>query len=54
MKERGLTLLPLRAYTKGNLVKIELGLGRGKRGPDKREAIKKRETRREIARTLKD
>ncbi|MDO8584692.1 MAG: SsrA-binding protein SmpB [bacterium] len=53
MKERGLTLLPLRAYTKGNLVKIELGLGRGKRGPDKREAIKKRETQREIGRTLK-
>ncbi|MBI2604262.1 MAG: SsrA-binding protein SmpB [Candidatus Harrisonbacteria bacterium] len=52
MKERGLTLLALRAYTKGNLVKIALGLGRGKRGPDKREAIKKRETGREIARTL--
>ena len=53
MKERRLTLLPLRAYTKSNLVKIELGLGRGKRGPDKREAIKKRETRREINRELK-
>ncbi len=54
MKERGLTLVPLRVYTKGNLVKIELGLGRGKRGPDKREAIKKRETKREIERTLKN
>ena len=53
MKERGLTLVPLRVYNKGNLVKIELGLGRGKRGPDKREAIKKRETKREIGRTLK-
>lgn len=53
MKERGLTLLPLRAYTKGNLVKIELGLGRGKRGPDKREAIRKRETAREIARGIR-
>lgn len=53
MKERGLTLLPLKVYTKGNLVKIELGLGRGKRGPDKRQAIKKRESRREIERTLK-
>lgn len=50
MKERGLTLLPLRVYLKGNLVKLELGLGRGKRGPDKREAIKKRETEREVAR----
>lgn len=53
MKERGLTLIALRAYTKGNLVKIELGLGRGKRGPDKRESIKKREAAREIARTMR-
>jgi SsrA-binding protein len=53
MKERGLTLIPLRVYTKGTLVKVELGLCRGKRGPDKREAIKKREAQREIARTLK-
>ncbi len=53
MKERGLTLLPLRVYLKGNLVKLELGMARGKRGPDKREAIKKRETQREIGRTLK-
>lgn len=52
-KERGLTILPLRVYNKGNLVKVELGLGRGKRGPDKREAIRKRETQREIKRTLK-
>lgn len=53
MKERGLTLVPIRAYNKGNLVKLELGLGRGKRGPDKRETIKKREVSREIGRTLK-
>ena len=53
MKERGLTLLPLRVYLKGNLVKVELGLGRGKRGPDKREAIKQRETKREIGRALR-
>ncbi len=54
IKERGLTLLPLRVYNKGNLVKIELGLGRGKRGPDKRETIKKREVSREIRRNLKN
>ncbi len=53
MKEQGLTLLPLRVYTKGNLIKVELGLGRGKRGPDKRATIKKREVKREIERTLK-
>jgi SsrA-binding protein len=50
VKERGLTILPLKVYNKGNLVKIELGLGRGKRGPDKREAIKKREAAREVRR----
>ncbi len=54
IKERGLTILPLKVYNKGNLVKVELGLGRGKRGPDKREAIKKRETSREIRRKLGD
>ena len=53
MKERGLTLVPLRVYNKGNLVKVELGLGRGKRGPDKRATIRKREVKREIERTLK-
>lgn len=53
IKEQRLTLVPLRVYNKGNLVKIELGLGRGKRGPDKREAIRKRESKREIERILK-
>ncbi len=52
-KERGLTMVALRVYNKGNLLKIELGLGRGKRGPDKRESIRKRETGREIARNFK-
>lgn len=54
IKERGLTLVPLRVYTKNNLVKIELGLARGRRGPDKRQAIKQREAKREIARSLKN
>ena len=53
MKERGLTLVPLRVYNKGNLVKVEIALCRGKRGPDKRAAIRKREVNREIERTLK-
>jgi SsrA-binding protein len=52
-KERGLTILALKLYNKGNLVKVLLGLGRGKRGPDKREAIRKRETQREVKRTFK-
>lgn len=39
----GLTIIPLKVYNKNRLVKIELGLGRGKKKADKREAIKKRE-----------
>ncbi|HEY4498392.1 MAG TPA: SsrA-binding protein, partial [Candidatus Paceibacterota bacterium] len=53
IKGTGLTLVPLRAYIKGRLVKIELGLGKGKKKADKRELIKKRETEREMRRTLR-
>lgn len=48
-----LTVIPLKLYTKGGLVKVELGLARGKRQYEKRETIKKRESQREIKRTLK-
>ena len=41
--KNGLTLVPMRVYLKGRLVKMEFGLGRGKKKADKREAIKKRE-----------
>lgn len=51
--EKGLTLVPLRAYTKRALVKLELGLGRHKKKADKRETIKKRVAAREIARAIK-
>jgi len=51
--EAGLTLVPMRAYIKGRLVKLELGLGRHKKKTDKREVIKKREADREIGRALK-
>ncbi len=53
VKESGLTLVPLRAYIKGRLIKIELGLGRHKKKQDKREVIKKREADRTIRRALK-
>lgn len=43
-----LTLVPLEVYTDRGLVKIELGLGRGRKKKDKRELIKKREAEREI------
>lgn len=53
-KQKGLTLTPIRVYTKQNRIKLEFGLGRGKKKSDKREKIKKRETQRKIRRALKD
>lgn len=52
-KEKGLTIVPLKVYTKKGKIKIEIGIGKGKRKADKREAIKKREVNREMRRTLK-
>jgi SsrA-binding protein len=48
--ERGRTLVPLRIYFTRGLAKMELGLGRGKRRFEKREAIAEREHRREMER----
>ncbi|MDD5710606.1 MAG: SsrA-binding protein SmpB [Candidatus Colwellbacteria bacterium] len=53
MNEAGLTVVPLRAYIKGRLVKISIGLVRSKKKHDKREAIKKRDTDREIRSSLR-
>jgi SsrA-binding protein len=53
LSEKGLTLVPLRVYFKRGNVKVELGLGRGKKMHDKREAIKEREIRREIERVAR-
>lgn len=50
---KGQTLVPLKMYFKGNRLKIELGLCRGKKLYDKREAIAKRESDRELARVTK-
>ena len=49
-QQQGLTLVPLRLYFKGKVAKIELGVGRGKKLYDKREAIAERETERRIRR----
>jgi SsrA-binding protein len=51
--EKGLTLIPLRMYIKEGTAKLEIGLGRGKKLYDKRETIMRRESDREIERTLK-
>ena len=53
VKEKGLTLVPTRIYLKGNRAKVELALGRGKKLYDKRDAIAKRESDRELGRMLK-
>ena len=50
VKERGLTLVPLRLYFKGGRAKVEIALARGKRAYDKRETIRRRESDRELAR----
>jgi SsrA-binding protein len=48
-QQQGYTLVPLKLYFKGNKVKVELALARGRRKWDKREAIAKREAAREMA-----
>jgi SsrA-binding protein len=50
IKQRNLTLIPLRMYNKHGLIKIELGLAKGKKKFDKRETIKARESKRNIDR----
>lgn len=49
----GLTVIPLSLYEKHGLIKVELGLARGKKLHDKRETLKKRDAEREMRRTLK-
>ncbi len=53
IKQKGLTLMPLKVYTKNTKVKLLFGLGKGKREIDKREKIKKREFEREKQRILR-
>jgi len=54
VKEKGLTLIPLRLYFNARgRAKVELGLARGKRQYDKRQTIREREARRETARALR-
>ncbi|MEA3463936.1 MAG: SsrA-binding protein SmpB [Patescibacteria group bacterium] len=50
-QEQGLTLMPIKIYTKRSLIKLEFGIGKGKRKIDKRAMIKKREVDRKM-RTL--
>jgi SsrA-binding protein len=53
VSEKGLTLVALRLYIKDGIAKVEIALAKGKKLHDKREAIARRETAREIERALK-
>jgi SsrA-binding protein len=52
-QQKGLTLVPISVYTKGRHIKVSLAVVRGKKKHDKRETIKKRDTQRELRRSLK-
>ncbi|NWF78062.1 MAG: SsrA-binding protein SmpB [Chloroflexi bacterium] len=51
--QKGLTLVPLKLYIKHGVAKVELGVARGKKAYDKREAIARRDAEREVERALK-
>lgn len=53
MKEKGMTLVPLKVYLKGSLVKVEIGLAKGKKLYDKRADIAKKDQAREAQRDFK-
>lgn len=50
LKDKGVTLIPLSIYFFGNKIKVQLGLGKGKKLHDKRESIKERDVKREMMR----
>ena len=53
VRQQGYTLIPLRMYFRGNWAKVEIGLARGKKLYDKRQALAEREAKRQIERALK-
>ena len=53
VREKGVTIVPLQVYFKGPLVKVQVGLARGKKLYDKREDIAKKDMRREAERSFK-
>ena len=52
-QSEGLTMVPLSIYTKGNLVKLEFAVARGKKKYEKRESIKKRDVKRQMQERIK-
>lgn len=53
IEKEGYTLIPLKMYFKGSKLKVLIGLAKGKKNYDKREAIKKRDTEREMQKIIK-
>jgi len=53
-KQKGLTLVPLKVYTKRGKIKLEFAAAKGKKRTDKREKIKSREEKRKIERAMKE
>ena len=53
VKMKGYTIMPLKVYLKGSLVKVEIGLARGKKLYDKRQDIAKKDAQREVQRDFK-
>ncbi len=53
VKEKGLTLVPLKIYFKNGRVKLELGIGKGKKMYDKRYDLKEKDAKRDIDRAMK-
>ncbi|OQY19341.1 MAG: SsrA-binding protein [Desulfobacteraceae bacterium 4572_35.1] len=52
--EKGLSLVPTKIYFKNSLVKLEIGVGRGKKLHDKRESLKQKQAKREIEKIFKE
>jgi len=52
LKERGLTLVPLSLYFKDGKAKVEIGVARGKKSYDKRQALLEKQAKREMARAM--
>ena len=50
VRQRGMTVVPVRLYLKGSRIKVEIALARGKKLHDKRESLKQRDAKREIER----
>ena len=54
LREKGMTLVPLAVYLKGSLVKVEIGVAKGKKIYDKREAIAQKDMKRTLDREMKE